>query len=196
MEGRISEKEAIDIHKLAETLEMSRTPIHKALGQLEQEGYITITPQVGVFVKRPSHRDVYERLLVCATLDILMAGQAAININDEQLLKLFNIIKKMDDKSISGLEFDDLNMEFHTLMYKASNIDYAFQMNKTNWDYLNYIRISKEIFNEESRQQSQTEHWMLYYALKDHDQSLVEKIMEKHLHRALSFISGKYKTFV
>ena len=87
VEGRFSEKQAIDIHLLAKELEMSRTPIHKALTQLEQEGYLTVTPQVGVFVKRPNHQDVYERLLVCATLDILMTGQAAVNMNDTAVNK-------------------------------------------------------------------------------------------------------------
>ena len=63
---------------------MSRTPVHKALVKLEQEGFLTIIPQVGVFVKSPDHEEVLERLLVCANLDALMTEQAAFNLNEEE----------------------------------------------------------------------------------------------------------------
>ncbi|KOF09285.1 hypothetical protein AC739_15715 [Planococcus glaciei] len=51
--GKFSMQESISINGLAEEMHMSRTPVHKALAQLEREGYTTITPQVGVFVRRP-----------------------------------------------------------------------------------------------------------------------------------------------
>ena len=196
VEGRFSEKQAIDIHSLARELEMSRTPIHKALSQLEQEGYLTITPQVGVFVKRPNHKDVHERLLVCAALEILMAEQAALNRNEKQLMNLLQIVEKMDEHNLLAAEYEDLNIEFHTQIYKASGLDYAFSLNKVNWDYLNYVRMSDDIFVGKSRQQSQIEHWMIYYALRDQDIILARDVMQKHLHRVIRVVSERYKQFV
>ena len=196
VEGRFSEKQAIDIHLLAKELEMSRTPIHKALTQLEIEGYITITPQVGVFVKRPSHQDVYERLLVCATLDILMTGQAALNINDQQLTNLLKTVEKMDNGHLTAGEYEELNTSFHTQIYRASGLEYAFSMNSVNWDYLNYVRMSDEVFMGKLRQQSQIEHWIIFYALKDRDVFLARNVMEKHLYRIVNSVSEKYKLFV
>jgi len=196
VEGRFSEKQAIDIHLLAKELEMSRTPIHKALTQLELEGYITITPQVGVFVKRPSHQDVHERLLVCATLDILMTAQATVNINDQQLTKLLKTVGKMDNSHLTADEYEELNTSFHTQIYRASGLEYAFKMNSVNWDYLNYVRLSDEVFMGKLRQQSQNEHWIIYYALKDRDVLLARSVMEKHLFRIVNSVNEKYKLSV
>jgi len=196
VEGRFSEKQAIDIHLLAKELEMSRTPIHKAITQLEQEGYLTVTPQVGVFVKRPNHQAVYDRLLVCATLDILMTGQAAVNMNDTQMKNLLKTVKNMDSDKLTASEYEELNMWFHTQIYIASGIEYAFSLNKVNWDYLNYVRMSDDIFLGKSRQQSQIEHWMIYYALKDRDVLLARSVMEKHLFRIVNSVNEKYKLSV
>ena len=72
---------------------ISRTPIHKALSKLEQEGFIKIIPQVGVFVKRPDRHGVIERLLVCANLDALMTRTAAYNLTEEEFTNMENIKK-------------------------------------------------------------------------------------------------------
>ena len=76
IEGKWDVEMAINVNEIADELKMSRTPIHKALTQLEQEGFLTIIPQVGVFVKRPEHTEIFERLLVCANLDALLTEQA------------------------------------------------------------------------------------------------------------------------
>ena len=47
---------AINVNEITEKLNMSRTPVHKALSKLEQEGFLSIIPQVGVFVKRPDQK--------------------------------------------------------------------------------------------------------------------------------------------
>ena len=47
LDGKWDLEESINVNEITEHLQMSRTPIHKALTQLEQEGFLTIIPQVG-----------------------------------------------------------------------------------------------------------------------------------------------------
>ena len=53
MDGKWDLEESINVNEITEHLQMSRTPIHKALSQLAQEGFLKIIPQVGVFVRKP-----------------------------------------------------------------------------------------------------------------------------------------------
>ena len=193
IEREFSVNEAISINKLAEQLSMSRTPIQRALSQLEREGYITIMPQVGVFVRRPDPKEVEDRLLLCVQIDVFLAEQAANHINGLMLEELKILLDRMEENHLSAQEYEKLNVEFHTIICRAANNDYAFKTNKINWDYLNYVNVSEELFKGENREQSQAEHRMIYYALRDRDAKLAELVMKKHLSRIAQFIIGKYK---
>src|SRR4051794_17526584 len=103
---------AINVNEVSEHLNMSRTPVHKALTKLAEEGFLSIIPQVGVFVKRPELHEVLERLLVCANLDALMTEHAAKNLTHEELSHMYDILTRMDNLEISEDEYSILNIEF------------------------------------------------------------------------------------
>lgn len=184
---------AINVNDITAKLNMSRTPIHKALAKLEQEGFLSIIPQVGVYVKRPEQSDVLERLLVCANLDALMAEHAAFKLNEEELTYMKETLTMMDNPAISEDEYSALNIEFHRIIYEASKLTYALSLAKQLWDYLNYVGNPVVLFSKDRRKQSQAEHWMIYYSLKEKDSKLAKKLMEKHLLRVAEAVSGKYQ---
>lgn len=193
VQGKFTMLEAISINQLAEQMNMSRTPVHKALAQLEREGYITITPQVGVFVRRPEPKEIHERLQLCVAIDVFLAEQAARSINELQLEELKEVLEKMEAPDLEAEKYEVLNVKFHTIICKAANNDFAFRTNKINWDYLNYVNVSEELFQGVNLEQSQAEHRMIYYALKDRDTKLTELLVKKHLMRVAQFIIEKYK---
>lgn len=193
VQGKFSMQESISINGLAEEMNMSRTPVHKALAQLEREGYITITPQVGVFVRRPEPKEIQDRLQLCVAIDVFLAEQASRSITELQLEELKKVLEAMEFPGVAADDYEALNVQFHTIICKAANNDFAFRTNKINWDYLNYVNISDELFQGGNREQSQAEHRMIYYALKDRDTKLTELLMRKHLLRVAQFITEKYK---
>lgn len=74
--GRIESEARISITELADSFGISRTPVRDALWQLASEGLVTVTPRVGVFVRKiegPEILDVYE---IKAQLEPLMAQWA------------------------------------------------------------------------------------------------------------------------
>src|SRR3954468_3837222 len=109
LEGKWDLEETINVNEITEHLQMSRTPIHKALSQLEQEGFLTIIPQVGVFVRKPKKSDVMERILVCSNLDALLTEQAVPKINEEKISYLEELLKKMDHPELASDEYATLN---------------------------------------------------------------------------------------
>lgn len=184
---------AINVNEIAENLNMSRTPIHKALTQLAQEGFLSIVPQVGVFVKRPDQDEVLERLLVCANLDALMTEHAALNMTKEKLAYLENILREMDNPELSHDDYSNLNIEFHRAIYEASGLTYTFDIAKQLWDYLNYVGNPDFLFAKDRRKQSQAEHWMIYYSLNEKNSKMARSLMEDHLRRVAEAVSKKFE---
>ncbi|KKK39126.1 hypothetical protein WQ57_04955 [Mesobacillus campisalis] len=191
MEEKWSSETAVNVNEIAAELNMSRTPIHKALSELAQEGFLHIIPQVGVFVKKPDLSEVLERVYVCASLDALMAEQATFYLKEEDFKHMESILKTMDVPDICVEEYSSLNIEFHRVIYEASGYTYTLNHAKQLWDYLNYVGSPDVLFSESRRKRSQSEHWMIYFALKDGDHKLVKSLVEHHMRRVADSIKDK-----
>ncbi|WML39138.1 GntR family transcriptional regulator [Neobacillus sp. OS1-2] len=194
IEGTWEPETAINVNELADILNISRTPIHKALSKLEQEGFLTIIPQVGVFVKRPDPNEVIERLLVCANLDALMTEQAAIHLTKEEFRYMETTLLKMDNPGLSADEYSSLNIDFHKTIYVASKLTYTFNLANQLWDYLNFVGNPEDLFTDERRKQSQTEHWIIFYSLMEKDSKMAKRLMEKHMRRVSQLVGEKYQS--
>jgi DNA-binding GntR family transcriptional regulator len=192
-EGVWEPETAINVNELSATLNISRTPIHKALSKLEQEGFITIVPQVGVYVKKPDPEEIIQRLLVCANLDSLMTEYSVYNLREEEFALMEKILMKMELPSISNDEYSQLNIEFHKTIYEASRLHYTFDLAKQLWDYLHYVGNPDRLFSTERRKKSQTEHWMIYYHLKEKDGKAAKELMERHMRRVAEAVDEQYR---
>lgn len=193
IDGIWAPETAINVNEISEKLTISRTPIHKALSKLEQEGFLSIIPQVGVYVKRPDPFEVLERLLVCANLDALMTEQAALNLTEEDFIFMKTTLKKMDNPDLSPDEYSSLNIDYHRTIYQASKLTYTFNLATQLWDYLNFVGNPEDLFTIDRRKQSQTEHWMIYYYLKEKDSKMAKGLMEKHMRRVAQLVGEKYQ---
>ncbi len=193
IEGIWEPETAINVNEITVKLNMSRTPVHKALSKLEQEGFLSIIPQVGVFVKRPDPEEVLERLLVCANLDALMTEQAALCLDEEEFVYIENILVQMDHPELSPDDYASLNIDYHRTIYEASKLTYTFNLAKQLWDYLNYVGNPEELFSAERRRQSQIEHWIIFYSLKEKDSKMAKSLMEKHMRRVAKLVGEKYQ---
>ncbi|WP_171038064.1 GntR family transcriptional regulator [Aquibacillus sediminis] len=191
LQGDWSREEAINVNNITKTLNISRTPVNKALRRLEQEGYITIVPQVGVFVKQPDPQEVYEKMLICATIDALMTSHAALTISEEKLAYLEELLYQMEDETLPYDQYAELNIEFHTVILHASGLKYMLEITKEYWDYLNYVSSPHDLFAGEARKRSHIEHWMIYNSLVERDSAMARSVMEKHMERVAKHVKKK-----
>src|SRR5579884_2415902 len=80
---------------LAETLQVSRTPVREALRQLTVEGFLTNVPRQGLVVTDLSLKDIEEIYMMRAALEGAAARVSAQMISPSELVILENVCAQM-----------------------------------------------------------------------------------------------------
>jgi GntR family transcriptional regulator, rspAB operon transcriptional repressor len=112
--------------QLAEELGFGRSPIRTAFSRLQSEGWITVSPQSGTYVKRLSEAEIAEIYDLRLLLETHATKQAASNISAAQLAELHRELRRrMPEKGERFDEqmFDDINeldALFHATVYRAA----------------------------------------------------------------------------
>jgi DNA-binding GntR family transcriptional regulator len=126
--------------ELANTFQVSRTPIRHALSLLAARGVVDQEHNSGVTVKASSAKDVRDMYRVRAEVEGLAAQLAAQWITDDQLNELRKVHERFvkavsdlsrlrtggqpadgsDEYEVARKEWVTTNSEFHAIIYKAS----------------------------------------------------------------------------
>ena len=146
--------------RLAEELEVSRTPIREALKQLELEGLVVSIPNRGSMVQAISENDIDDIFTIRQILEGQAAYWAAQRITQEQM-----------DSLTEKLELMDFRMLKHILGSLHQNIRRARTSN------LNLPARSNE---------SLEEHRAIFTAMEAKDALAAKKAMEEHIKNAHS----------
>ena len=123
--GRLNAGEKLLESQLAEKYKVSRTPVREALLQLEREGYLTHTKNVGAVVSRVPVRTVKEIYEVVAILEGY-STEIAINegMSKKEISYLMDLQKEME-KAVKNREYEKYvpkNMAFHSFfLNRAKN---------------------------------------------------------------------------
>ena len=78
---------------LASRLEMSRTPVSRALSRLVTEGFLNKLPKKGCFIPLPTPEDAAQIFSAREAVEGKAAALAAINASDEELSRLARFIE-------------------------------------------------------------------------------------------------------
>ena len=116
---------------------MSRTPIREAIRQMEMEGFVEYVPRFGAVVRTPDRDELAEMYTVREALESYAAAEAASRISDEELARLDDLLRRMEeiaDAFQSGSEpylegdrlqrFLGIDLEFHRTIVRASGNRY------------------------------------------------------------------------
>lgn len=140
--------------RLSQMLNMSRTPIRKAVRRLEIEGFLEMRGEKGILIKGISYRDIMNLYAVRTEMEILAARTAvhAISIEDlddlkDQLLQL----KQMSNCNLNDAKntYLQLDQKIHQLLIDncANNyIQLIMDMISSNME--RYQKISFETLND------------------------------------------------
>ncbi|MDR0840320.1 MAG: GntR family transcriptional regulator [Christensenellaceae bacterium] len=171
--------------RLADELEVSRTPIREALKQLELEGLVQSIPNRGVRVQGISDDDLSD----IYTIRLLLEGQAAYwaaeRIDTAQLDKLAETVELMElyTRKNDVPHLAQLDSEFHDVLYSAANSRMLKQVLASL--HQNARRARRSSLNEPLRPaDSLREHRAIFMALESHDPEQAKQAMEQHLHNA------------
>ena len=121
--------------KLAEEFGSSRAPIREALRQLEQEGLIEYSRNVGCSVKKITLDDAYEIYLLRATLEITALRQFDCQFPEEDLATLRGILQAMRQVEPGDLlAIVENDNRFHRILVQRAGLSRLLKL----WDGLNY----------------------------------------------------------
>ena len=127
---RITESE------LATQFGVSHGPVREALRQLEQEGLVEYTRNVGCSVRNISLSDVVEALLIRGSYEIMAARACNGNISDKAFLEMSEVLesmKDMDDNDFAEPIFYD--NKFHRVLICEAHMPYL----ENAWDALDFV---------------------------------------------------------
>lgn len=112
--------------QLADELGFGRSPIRTAFARLQSEGWITVSPQSGTYVKRLSEAEIAEIYDLRLLLETHATRQAARNITEEQVAELHGEFRRRMPQKRERFDehmFDDINeldALFHATVYRAA----------------------------------------------------------------------------
>ncbi len=104
--GQLSPGQPISVQRLADALQISRTPVREALAVLHAEGLVEMFPSRGTFVSRLSVEDLHHLFELREALEGMAARLAAERGSDDDLVRLSAAI----DANVEALGLDPVQI--------------------------------------------------------------------------------------
>ena len=168
--------------KVALTNGVSRTPVHEALQQLKQEGFLEQVKKIGYVIRPLSVSDLKEIIQLRSVLEGYAASLTTVN-QDE---RIFARLQKINRKAHIYLENNDLagffknSSDFHGIIYQGSrNQRLCALIDSLRDSFLRYRRILLKI--PEMPEVQIEDHEKMLAAMTPGNEAAVEKLVRDHI---------------
>lgn len=187
IEGRYQNGDFLVETKLAEELDVSRTPIREALKQLELEDLVVSIPNKGVMVQGMTSHDIDDIFTIRHMIEGQAAFWAAERIDDANLARLTEIIELMEmyTRKNDAANLARLDTEFHDVIYSASDSRVLRHILAQLHQNTRQVRQSS-LTTPERPTHSLSEHRAIFEAIEQHRASDAKTLMEAHIANAHS----------
>ncbi|MBA7482085.1 HTH-type transcriptional repressor RspR [subsurface metagenome] len=169
-------------NKIAEEMQVSRTPVREAMQKLVAEGFVKTAPNQTMVVTKVSPEDVKEVLQIRGVLEGLAARIAAKKINRQEMDELENFVTQMSlhvtKKDLSSYcKVDD---EFHNLILNICGNKWIIQIRDNLGSFIYRFRI-KSLSVPGRLKCSLEEHQAIMESLKKHNSEEANKLSQIHM---------------
>lgn len=177
---RINEKE------IADSFQVSRTPVREAVVRLSAEGFVEILSHREALVKEVSFRELKEVFQVIGVLDRLAASLIVDHINPQELTRLEKMTNKMERYFIMREveKFLDVNYEIHDRLWESltDKNNYLQKELRSCICQLKmcYYPLNKAFEDPKILRKSMSAHKGIMEALKEKNKSKFEAIIFEH----------------
>ena len=173
------------VANLADSLNLSATPINEALAAMEREGLVTYTPHRGYFVRTVTPEDIQEIYLVRETFELLAVRHAAKNAHKKVAEQLGEILRQSRQslRATDTTQFSDLDLDFHHVIWSSLNNSLATRIGELIGAQIRLLVATTARAPGRFRG-AFGEHNEIYKAIKDRDPVQAESAMRKHLRNA------------
>jgi DNA-binding GntR family transcriptional regulator len=174
----------LDEARLAEQMQISRTPLREALKVLCAEGLVRHEPRRGSFVNQVTEQDLDEIFPVLALLEGRCAREAAVNASDAELRQLEALHDKLSRHARARRinDYYAANFAIHEEIINLANNRWLALVIA---DLRKIVKLSRlqQLHAPGRLDQSLSEHLAVFAALKARDPEGAEAAMRTHLTR-------------
>ncbi len=182
--GEIAPGQRLVETHIADTLDISRTPVREAIHKLELEGYLQKLPRGGYAVLGMSREDIEETFGIRSVLESYAARLAAIKHKKEELgpleTKAEEYLMCLNRGEMDALP--KINTEFHELLYALSRSPKLEKMINNLKDQIYRFR-QIILRNKKMAKKSHKDHKLMIESIKKRDADGVEKLVREHILR-------------
>jgi DNA-binding GntR family transcriptional regulator len=182
--GEVAPGDRLVESRLADALDISRTPVREAIHKLEREGLLRRLPKGGFAVMNFSREDIEETFGIRCVLESYAARLAAQNYSEEELLPLEEKLREFQRLLDNGRldELPRINTEFHNILYALSRSPKLIKMiNDLRDQIYRFRRILLE--KDKWAEASNNDHQKMLEAIRERNVNRVEKVVKQHIAR-------------
>lgn len=180
----------------ARRLDISRTPLREAFRRLGAEGWLEITPDLGVRVSQWSASDVDEIFEIRALIESHVVRRAATRVTAKQISALQVLATRMAELNASPIdeivdERANANNEFHDLLVQAANSGRLQHILRLMVE-LPFVKWTIGRYTPEESARSSAHHFEMIAALKAGDPEWAASIMRSHILSARNAMLSRF----
>jgi DNA-binding GntR family transcriptional regulator len=183
--GELKPGEKIVQEKIAESLGVSRMPLHKAFQMLEDELLVCSIPRRGIFIRETDLLEILEAFECREGLEGVAARRTAMTMAVSEIRKLRKtFLEFREKKQTDALKYQKADLEFHEAIIRASGNRVLQKLNNVG-NVL--IRTYKQgIFL--SYDESISDHLGILDAIENRDPVKTEELIRLHSRKARDHI--------
>ena len=185
--GEYAPGSRVDIKSLSQELNVSPQPVKEAIFRLTGEGFITIVPRKGTYIKEVNLKDLVDMIEARIFYETGAIDLAAHQIKQKDLHRLeecCEAILKIENNNYR--EMQKKNMAFHCSVVSLTNnrwLDEAYALLMNNYASLHFRFVVKKKNYYSDVQQIYKDHRMIVDALTRQDVEEAKQIVRTHMQR-------------
>ena len=184
MTGELKEGDRINENELCVSMGISKTPLREALRFLSGEGLISLVPNRGSFVTKPTIEEIKEMFEVMSVLEGVCARAATVKMSPAEFAAIQQLHEKLEREfeRRDQKKYIHINNHYHAYIQELAG-------NRTLNQIVNGLRKKILMYRFQSLNlsgrfdDSIKEHRELLNAFRDRNARKAEKIMKLHLIR-------------
>jgi DNA-binding GntR family transcriptional regulator len=192
LDGTLQPGTPLDQRVLAESYEISTTPIREALRRLEAEQLVVVKAHRGPRVAPLSSQGLHHLFAVRLELDPLAAKLAASTASPEHRAQVRSILER---PASSAAEEVAKNREFHRSIYQSCGNPVLVQILDSLWnrcDRYRFLLVNPDGVDA----QAEKEHRAMVDALDAHDAQALDELVRSHIGHSYATLARLAREFM
>lgn len=179
MRNELSPGDIYSEQAIAKEMGMSKTPVHQALLDLENKGFVTILPRKGFKVNALSAKNIRDMFELRRALERTVILKITAKLTADDIKELENIIQQIEQNR-DPIDFQKYDRAFHRYLASLTNNTYIINALNTVWDLSDWVG-SSILYDWGGFSQAAGEHLAVYEFITAGEAEKAAAAMERHL---------------